>query len=513
MSSSDSRRGLTPEPETSSLGEVATRARSAFGNWIGSETRDAEEYLNSSRAGMSPTSSDSRGNAEQIEPPRDAYAKYRRQFDTTPLLSAPIMQMEDDVLGDGWRIAADSDRTADFLEKWGEACAIVAGTPDRDLKELLALWLESWFIYGTPLVENVPARRRPDAIAAFKMVPPATISYHTRPGSSMLLRPDDTDVANKVTSKGYAAAYTQYDMEADETWTDGTGQRLPERRLDATQIIKAERNPDIGDVTGVSVIEAVSEQVETMKETFRNDSKAIESQAWGQWFAGFEPMVIDTPEGKEIIEFDDGAQTNFEREVERVEPGGIVTHDGQINVQNLPGNVADVVDRYTFFTKYILTAMPAPKFTTGFSDNVNRDIAEDKNQRHQQRVDSIQETIGDTFSPALSRVAEQHGYDPSGVRLKLEPPSDDSPILSLDDSDIANIETYAKALETLSGKGAPATTLVNEEAIRDLILQLPDDAGVDTIEDASIDESDPESQKQFAKLGGSIDSLGMTTEQ
>lgn len=510
MADSDSDRWLTPDPETSSLGETGRKLRSSLGRLVDDARARGEEYLNSTRTGLRSGVGDSRSGVEQIEPPRDAYAKYRQQHDTTPLLAAPIDQAEADILADGWRVEADDERTQQFLDEWFSQCAIVAGAPGKDLGELLSLWVKCWYIYGMPLIEHVPAKERPDAIAALKMIPPSTISFHTRPGSSMLLQPDDDDLAGKLTESGDAAAYSQYDRHADETWTDGSGQPLAERRLSFDDVSKDVRAPDVGDVTGTSAIEAVSEQVETLKETFRNDAKAIESQAWGQWFAGFEPIVHDTAEGTEIIEFEDDAQQDFREKIERVEPGGIVTHDGKINVQNLPGEVADVVGRYTFFVNYISAAMPAPKFTTGFADDMNRDIAEDQAQQYEQgEVDSVQETIRTTFTKIAERVAEQHAYPTEGIALKLEAPADDSPILSLDDSDIQNIKTYMQAADLAAGDG-PASTVVDEEVLLDLILQLPEDAGVPSTARAGVDEADPEAQEQFNRLQ---DSLGVQPEQ
>jgi len=510
MADSDGR--LVPDPRTSSLGDITDRVQTSISrlrDWDGLiDTGDggAHERLNT-RAGHRTGVSDSR--AEQIEPPRDAYAKYRTQYDTTPLLSAPIDQAVYDALSDGWRIEADDDRTEAFLTEWAEQAAIVAGEPNRDLGDLLDLWGKVWYIYGEAIVENVPARERPDAIAALKMVPPSTISYHTRPGSSMLLQPDDTDFTSTLTGTGDAAAYTQYDRDARESWTDGAGDRLAERWLSFADLTTASRNPDVGSVTGTGAIEACSEQVETLKETLRNDAQAIESQAWGQYFAGFEPLVIETPQGAEIVEHEEGAQGEFLRELEEIEPGGVITHDGKINIENKPGEVAEIVDRFAYLTKYIMTAMPAPKFTTAFADELNRDIAENKNQLYQQQIDALQDRMTAAFDPVLKRVADQHAYPTEGVALKLEADQDESPILSLEDSDIENVLQFSKAVDTLSGD-APASTLVSEEQLLELVLQLdPDEAGVPGMA-ADIDESDPQAQEQFSRLQ---DELGVSADE
>lgn len=48
---------------------------------------------------------------------------------------------------------------------------------------------------------------------------------------------------------------------------------------------------------------------------------------------------------------------------------------------------------------------------------------------------------------------------------------------------------------------------MSEEAILDLILQLPDEAAVDSDGKVNVDESDPEVQKQMDKLQDSTKTL------
>jgi hypothetical protein len=479
---------LDPDPRTRSLFDGTRdgiRSRlDRFGSW------------SRSRSGVGAGSS-SRPTPEHIQPP-DELSTYRQQYESTPLLSAPIDQMSDDVLADGRRVVADDDRTQEFLAGWVESCAIVAGEPHRDIIELLDLWNKCYDIYGVAPSENVPAVERPDAIAALKMIPPATLSYHTRPQSSMLVRPEDDDRYDvETTPRDTAAAYTQYADDASRRWTDESGQELDPIHLDAEQVTRGVRNPEVGGVAGSSAIATVSADVERQTDYFEHDATAVESLAWGQWFAGFEPIVLDD----EIIEFDEGAQDDFESELEGVEPGGIVTHDGKINLENMPGELADILDRYEYQTDYILSAMPAPKFMTGFADNLNRDIADDQREAHEQRVALRKERISRTFSPVLQRVAEQFGHDPSGVRLLLEPEESGSPILSLSPEEIESIERLANAIDTVSG-AADASTLVEEDALLDLVLQLPEGVGVptDAATASGVNEADPAVQEQFARL-------------
>lgn len=504
MSSEDSR--LTPDPRSSAIGDLTNSLRSRVDDarsWVGDfgqriETRDTLSPFGGHRS-----SSARKGKrAEQIEPPRDAYSKFRNQYDTTPLLSAPIDQMESDVVADGWRVKADDDRTQEFLEMWGKQCAIVAGEPNKDIIELIALWSKVLDIYGDALTENVPALERPDAIAALKMIPPATMSYHTLPGSEMLLQPGHTEYAPYTTQQGDAAAYTQYSKDANELWTDGDGQQLDPRHFSFEQITRSVRNPDPGSVTGKSAIEQVSEQVEMLKHHFRNDEVAIESSAWKQIFVGFKPLIERLPNGVEIRELSEEAKGHIESNIESAEPGEVVTYDGGgMDIQEVSGDVADIVDRYNFFVDYVLAAMPAPKYSVGFEKNINQFVTERQEIEHNQRVVQRKEKAARTFTPVFERIATQHGYDPSGIEFVLEPPADDSPVRSLDDGEMGRLLDYSKALKNISGSAAP-TTLIKEDALLDLVLQLsPEDVALEQ-ESVEVDEQDPETQAQMAALNG-----------
>jgi hypothetical protein len=501
MSSEDS--PLTPDPQSSSLGDLTDLIRSRahdIGEFVGDFGRrlNTRDTIN---IGGSSSSTRRRGKrAEQIEPPRDAYSKFRNQYDTTPLISSPIDQMASDTTADGWRVQADDDRTQEFLGQWGKQCAIIAGETGKDFIELVDVWSKVFDIYGTPITENVPALQRPDAVAALKMVPPGTISYQTRPGSSMLLRKQDTQYANKLTGRNTAAAYVQYDRDADEIWTDGQGRRLEERRFDVDQLTRAVRNPDPGGVTGKSAVEQISEQTETMKEMMRNDEVAVESSAWKQLFIGFKPLVESLPNGVEITELSETGKDRVESHIETAEPGEVVTYDaGSMEVHDVSGEVADLVGRYEFFVEYILSAMPAPKFMAGFADNLNRDIASDQAAAHEQAVKQRKQLISRTFTPVFKRVADQHAYPTDGVEITLEPPTETSPVLSLTDEEMTRLKEYSTALKNIAG-GSPPAALVNEEQLLDLVLQLDPEEAALTTDEEPVDESDEETVRQFNAL-------------
>jgi hypothetical protein len=431
--------------------------------------------------------------AERVSTPRQDLRKYWRQYQSVPLLRAPINQFRDDVMADGYRIVADDDRTEEFLAEWAEDAAVVNGVSDADLGRLLADIPVQLEARGTVLIEHAPAAEDPEKVAGLTLIPPETVTPYRRPNSSMLLRPEDTDVERaKLTDDDEAAAYVQYDRAANY------GGDNAENRLTLNQVTKLTRDGDIGDVFGTSSIEAVSPRVEALRKMLADHEQAIESLAWGQYFVGFEPLVVDG----EVIEWDESARDDVMDDLEETEPGSMIGHDGTVNVENIPGAVADIIDTLGYSTDYILSAMPAPTYSVGFEESINQFVVDGQETRHETRVDATRQEIERALTPVLRSVAEQNDYDTSGVALRLEQPEERSPVLSLSDAEVERIERYAKAVDTLSGDADPAT-LVDDETLRSLILQLSDDAepaGAGDVE--PLDLTDAEAKDLLDRFSG-----------
>jgi len=492
-------REYTPEPETQ---EIAERARDVFSR-LRRERR-------SRRGTISAQTSRSQREVGHVDPPRDDLAKYWDQKENNPVIGAPIEQFDDDVLADGWRIEADDEETQKFATEWCKECGIVYGETDEDLIEVVSEINQQFDAKGNVAVEKVPAAEDRDVIAAIKLVPIDTLSYKTRPNSSVLLQPDDVEHFPNAPSTDHdtAAAYVQYDPQGNGSWPD-----QDPNYLDNDQIVRYVKNSEPGSLTGEGDVAPISQRAEKFKEKMLNNELSIESMAWGQWFFGFEPMVIETEDGgTEIIEFDDQSMNEFEKKVEGLKPGAQITHDGKINVQNVPGEVADILGYLEFDVEYILSSLPAPKYLVGWADNINRDITTEQKEAHEQDKQTRRRLHSRKLTPIVREVCEQEGYDPEGLRLVFEPEPDESPVMSLSTDETERVLNLSKALKNVAGSGEP-TTLIEEDALLSLLLQLPEDVALPADANkaaqaaAAVDEDDPQVREQHRRLQERMDAV------
>ena len=402
---------------------------------------------------------------QRVQPPEDDLEEYWRQYETTPLLSAPIDQFADDVTEDGYRIKAADDETKEFLERWASQCYIDACDRGNDLRALLEDIPVQLPVRGTVLIEHVSAAEDSEKLTALQLIRPETVTPYKRPDSDLLVQPEDTDLEEvKLTEDGRAAAYVQYDRRHGYGPDDDA-----EVRLAADEVTRLVRAADIGEVFGTSMVEGVSERVEAIKRKLEANEEAIASMAYGRWFFGFEPLVLENETGMdEVLEWSDDDMQAFMDELDALEPGAHVGHDGTIDVENLPGETADILEFLEFDVDYILSAMPAPKYSVGWESDINQFVSNQQEQSHEQRVADMRRDIENALTPILQTVAEQNGYDPADVELSLEPEDDESPIRTLTDEQVERVERYANAIDTL-----PAGVASKAE-LRDLVLQLPD---------------------------------------
>lgn len=430
------------------------------------EEPDPETY---SRSGSTFVTGGRPASVERINPPKNELQRYRRQYESVPIVQAPIDQFANDVMSDGYRIKADNESTEDYLDQWAEHGGIVASKANQDLGKIIARIPIEYHVRGTVMLEHVSAQSDADMMAALKFIKPETVTPYKRPNGSIVVQPDDTDLEDvKTTEDGDAAAYVQYDRSTGS----GTTYNSDEVRLTANEVSRLSRHADIGGIFGLSSVEPVSNRVDALRNKLVDNEQAIESMAWGQWFLSFQPLVVDD----RVIEWDENAKNDAIDDFQDIEPGAQIGHDGKIEVESIPGQVADIMDNLQFDVDFIISALPAPKYAVGWEKDINQFVSDSQERTHEQQVDDMKETIETLLTPVLKTVARQGGYSAEGVELKLSPPEDSSPILTLDAEEIDGIKTYAEAMKALSGPAGPAS-LVEDGEILDLVLQLPDDVG------------------------------------
>lgn len=410
--------------------------------------------------------------AERVPVPTDEIRKYWHMYKTVPFIRAAFNQARDDILADGYRIEADNSETQRFLNEWAESAGTIGAERNQDLHTILRALPIQLLARGTVLLEHNPAEADGEKTAGVSYINPATVTPYRASDTNLLLRPDDTQYEGaKLTEDGKAAAYVQFDSGPNATGDD-------ERRLTLDDVTRLTIDADTHDVFGTSRVAPVAERIEALLSKLQNNDRAIESMAWGQWFVGFGHETVKNEDGSEtIIEWEDDDMGEFMGDLEAVEPGDIEGHDGTINIENLPGEVADIIDQLQYETHYILTAMPAPTYAIGFESDINQFVVDGQEERHEQRINHFQGTIERALTPIPKMVARENDLSADGVRLKLEPPAPDSPVLNLSDSEIERIAKYSSAFKELSG-GEPRT-LVPDDVIREKILQME---GVDAPE-------------------------------
>lgn len=419
-----------------------------------------------------------RDRAVGVHVPKDLDRDWRI-YRSTPLVRRSINQYAEDVTADGYRVVVgeendDPEGTQAFLTQWCERGAVFAGEQRHDLLDLLRAIPVQLEARGTALIEHVPFTADADAdrTGALSLIDPATVRPYTRPGTDMLVSPGDTHLDDVVlTDDGEAAAYVQRRGGANE------------RALSQRDVTKLVKDPDTADVFGMGSVNAVADRIEAIKKKLADNEKAIETTAYGRWFYTLPPQQKEDSETGEVetIEFSDEAYQKFRHTVESAEPGDEILLDKRIEYENLPGEVAEIEAYLRFDIDWIVSVLPAPKYALGaFDSDINRRVTQEQQPRYERSVDDIQGDISRALTPVLRTVAEQNGYDPTGVTLSLEAPAETNPVLSRSVEENQSAATlYAAVGGRLTPEGAAELLGVPEEWIAEQEQQgdADDDTG------------------------------------
>lgn len=431
----------------------------------------------------------------------DEYEFYR----STPFINAALNQFASDVIEPGYRVEADSDETAKwFNDTFLPESGVVAGERGQDFESILYQSTIQHEAAGNVLVEKV--KDDPDAenpiYTGFMHIRPESVKLVTERNRPILISPDATDRDGVVeTRRGEAAAYLQY-HEGSILGQRGAFNDRSVVPLSLNDVIKVARSPTPGEIWGDGAIHPVGDLVRGLKQIIRDNEKAIQSKAYGIWSVAFETEVLEFGEWSEpeVIEWDEESQTEFlENKIgSEMDPGDIVGHDGNISFEKFEGELADgLIDVIELYVKLIVTALPTPLYAVGFESNINQFVTEHQENRYEKTVREMRQTLAQAFEPALKEIAEQQGLSQEGLRLRIEPEEDESPVMSLDADDMEKLKTFTAALKDVYGSGS-ATSFLDEEKLAELVLHLPDDAVADTdIQEMQLGEGNEQVQAQF----------------
>lgn len=424
-------------------------------------------------------------------------ADHWENYESTPLVRASIDKFASDVVEPGYRLEGDDESAVEYLtDTWLPQAAVIAGEKHNDFLPFLKLGVKQRWARGGLLAEKLkddPTSSEFD-LTGLKYVKPETVKAQTHENTNVLIEPDETDLENvTLTPRREAAAYVQWDDEAPI----GPFNEKDEVPLSQNDVVRSVLDPDIGETWGNPVTATIDDDLTGFKNILRDQEKAIKTKAYGVWSVAFGRDTIEGPDFFEVIEWSDDDQDDFvENEIKNLGPGEIVGHDGEIELQKFEPDVPELIGHLEFYVNNITTALPSPKYVVGFERDINQFVTARQDERYEKLISEEREELERTFTALLKDVVERNrGIEDPDVSLVIEPEPEASPIMSLDGNDVERIETYATALDTLAGPTQGPGTLVDDDTLRELIAQLPEDAM--PTDERPVDETDGNVEAQF----------------
>lgn len=350
-------------------------------------------------------------------------------YETTPIIQASIDAFAAEVITPGVEVEGSDPSIVEELEEWLDECAVIAGDVEKPFTLLLKAAIIQREVRGTALVEKVRDLRNQDRLYGFKLIPVDTIKHYTLPGQSLLLPPDPEIIRlygldpedYKLTDDGRIAAYVQFD-------TDILGRRFisnalrkqietnEERTFARDDILKLVRNPDAGEIFGVSRLKPVRSRVTALKQKLEDNDKAITSMAWKFWLFKF-GSEEDPWSPEDIKTFMQSHKTSD------FQPGMKQGVQGDVKIDTVEGEVAEgIADFLDFDVNWIISNMPMPKYALGgFEENVNQFVSRSQETRVHQQIREARREIESEFSPVIQEKAEELGAtDASSYKIVIK---------------------------------------------------------------------------------------------
>lgn len=447
----------------------------------------------------------------EVVSPGENIADHWEQAVETAIVRLSLLNFSYDVSEPGIRIEGKSDAVTYLEEEWIPQAGIIAGERHKPIDPLIPMTPMQRWGRGGLMLEHVRADPEDPSsvITGVNPVRPETGKFVTLKDKDIIVEPEDleTDALDSddvlMTKRDEPAAFIQWHPDALRSNQDRNSVGLSINDFTRTVFSPGIGGGPMSGVWGRPITETIADDVAGFKNIRSGLERAIVTKGWGLWDISFGREVLEYEEdGKqvtEIIEWGEDEHDDYVTDVERWDPGGVMTHDGEIELQRLDSDVPDLIDELEFYVSNITAALPTPKFVIGFEENINQFVTEAQDARYQLLVSQERNDLGSFFTELFTTVVEQNtSYSASDLEVKLEPPEEESPILSLTNEEIEKIATWMGALAEASGSMDPAM-LIDEAVIRELILQLPENSGADIDED-QVDSSDPEVQEQIEEL-------------
>lgn len=351
-------------------------------------------------------------NVEKHFPDKKQMERYWEMYRNVPIIRNPIRSFASEVVAPGYYVDAENDELQEELEEWLEQCCIVDGEIDKDFRHLLKKATIQREVKGTALAEKVYDDE--ENFYGFKLMRPETVRAYTYPGQSLLLPPDadveederlfgDTDI--RRTTNGEVAAYTQLTSDIHE-WSSSNDGFVAFTR---DSVLKLTRDTDTGEVFGTSRVYSVEDRLESLIKKLDDNDKAIESVAHPSLV--YQLGTDENPfEPEKVQAFAEA------HEQEHYEPGLKQFLQGNIDINEVTGEVAEIKEYLDWDLNYIISDLPMPKYSLGaFESDVNQFVSRSQSARLERSLKDARQEIEDEWTPTLKEKAEELDYNPDDV--------------------------------------------------------------------------------------------------
>lgn len=421
------------------------------------------------------------GTVGTIEAP-DSIDEEFELYESTGFVSSAIHQYADDVMGPGVRATADSDETEEWLnDTFFPQAGVSGGQRHQEFDQFLYQDVIQFLAAGNILDENV--KDGEGRITGFLHINPASCKALTEPHKPILRSPDahkkewwegSEEGEWPMTPRDEAAAFAQYHDDSP-LGRKGKYEDTEEVYLSLDDVTYRPRTPPAGEIWGIPIMRNIKEELTEFKNIRKDLARAIRTKAWGIWSVAFDTEVIETKDEVLVDGWSPEEMDAFTDGIGSMDPGEIVGHDGTISFEKHEGEVPEeVLEVLEAYVKLIVAALPPPLYAVGFEDNINQFVVKEQEDIYEASVRSMQSTLESTWTPTIKQVCRDHGKDPSGVQVEVEPPEDESPVRNMEIDDLEKFALLSDGLSNLIGEDAYRA--FRPEAFADLIAQMPEDA-------------------------------------
>lgn len=363
---------------------------------------------------------------------QDELDRYWRLFEGIPMVRESIRSFANEVMQPGYWVelpedASNPEEGRKKLEYWLENCAIIAGQKHAGFTSLARKAIIQREVRGTALIEL--ATDSSGNLSSFWFIPlTEDLSFQTYPNQPILLDPEPN--TNRIdsgqldsmlqTEDGMYGAYIQEQESGDPVV-------LSER-----DVLKLTRDEDVHEILGTSRVESVADRIESLLTKLEANDEAIQSVAFKFWLFKFGSEDDPWPE-EDVRDF---MSAHSADEFSAGTKQGVT---GDVDIDTVSGEVAEIADSLDFDLNWIMTAMPMPRYALGaYESYINQFVARAQETRVELQIKSARNELEDEFNEAIRRKAIEDGIisedNRRNLELHIETPPEERPRMTVDEN-------------------------------------------------------------------------------